>query len=159
MLHIDCPVSSRTRSKVKQHQSVQDLGNDSTTVLPSNSKPSVSNATPPSVEPRNNLELVLPASLQGVTQHHVDFIRCDDLDTANTAKELIQQQWSELVKPGSRVKVTIMDKFVDAVVERTHFISKLSFDCCYFFATAKTEVKVSGSDSTRMYQFRDLSFQ
>ena len=55
--------------------------------------------------------------------------------------------------------LTIMDKFVDAVVERTHFISKLSFDCCYFFATAKAEVKVSGSDSTRMYQFRDLSIQ
>ena len=67
VLHIDCPVSSRTRSEVKQHQSVQDLGNDSTTVLPSNSKLSVSNATPSSVEPRNNLELVLPASLQGVT--------------------------------------------------------------------------------------------
>ena len=57
------------------------------------------------------LELALPASLQGVTQHHVDFIRCDDIDTANTtAKELMQQQWSELVKPGCRVKVKIMDK-------------------------------------------------
>ena len=52
----------------------------------------------------------------------MDFIRCDDLDTANTAKELMQQQWSELVKPGSRVKVTIMDEFVNGVVERTHFI-------------------------------------
>ena len=110
------------------------------------------------VEPKNILELALPASLQGVTQHHVDFIRCDNIDTANTVKELMQQQWSELVKPGCRVKVKIMDKFVDAVVERTHFISKLSFDCCYFFATAKAEVKVSGSDSTRLYQFRDLSF-
>ena len=88
----------------------------------------------------------------------MDFIRCDDIDTAIAAKELMQQQWSELVKPGCRVKVKIMDKFVDAV-ERTHFISKLFFDCCYFFATAKAEVKVSGSDSTRMYQFRDLSFQ
>ena len=28
VLHIDCPVSGRTRSKVKQHQSDQDLGND-----------------------------------------------------------------------------------------------------------------------------------
>ena len=84
------------------------------------------------------------ASLQGVTQHHVDFIRCDDLDTANTVKELMQQQWSELVRPGCRVKVTIRDK---AVVERTHFISKVSFDCCYFFATAKASVKVSRSDS------------
>ena len=38
------------------------------------------------------------------------------------------------------------------------YISKLSFDC-YFFATVKGEVKVSGSDSTRMYQFRDLLLQ
>ena len=65
----------------------------------------------------------------------------------------MQQQWSEFVRPRCRVKV--MDKFADAVVERAHFISKLSFDCCYFFITAKAEVKVSGSDSTRMYQFRD----
>ena len=35
---------------------------------------SVSNARPPSVEPRNHLEMVLPASLQGVTQHHMDFV-------------------------------------------------------------------------------------
>jgi len=52
-----------------------------------------------------------------------------------------------------------MDKFVDVVVKRTHLISKLSFDRCYFFATAMAKLKVSGSDSTRMYQFRDLSFQ
>ena len=88
----------------------------------------------------------------------MDFIRCDNIDKATTAKELMQQQWSDLVKPGCRVKVKIMDKFVDAVVERTQIISKLSFDCCYFFATAKAEVKFSGSDSTRLYQFRDLSF-
>ena len=56
-------------------------------------------------------------------------IRCDNIDTANTVKELMQQQWSELVKPRCGVKVK---KFVDAVVERTHFISELSFDCCYF---------------------------
>ena len=52
-----------------------------------------------------------------------------------------------------------MDKFVDAVVERTHFISKLSFDGCYFFTTAKAEVKVFESESTRMYQFRDIHLQ
>jgi len=155
VLHIDCPVSSRTRSKVKQHQSDQDLGNDSSTFLLSNPKFSVSNARPLGVEPRK-LELILRVSLQGITQHHVDFLKCDDIDTASTAKELMQQQWSELVKPGCRVKVKIMDEFVDAVVERTHFISKLSFDCCYFFTTAKAEEKVSGSDSSRMYQFRDL---
>ena len=98
----------------------------------------MSTAILPSVEPRNNLELVLPASLQGVTQHHVDFISCDNTDTANAAKELMQQQWSEFMKPGCN--------FADVVVERTHFISKLSFDCCFFFATAKAEVKESGSD-------------
>ena len=53
---------------------------------------SVSNATPPSVEPRNHLETILPASLQGVTQHHMDFISCKELDTANTAKGLLQQR-------------------------------------------------------------------
>ena len=51
------------------------------------------------------------------------------------------------MRPECRVKVTIRDKFVDAVVERTHFISKVSFDCCYCFATAKASVKVSRSDS------------
>ena len=64
-------------------------------ILPSNPKSSVSNAIDhlASVEPRSNiLQLVLPASLQGVTQHHVDFIRCDNIDTADTAKWLMQQQ-------------------------------------------------------------------
>ena len=65
----------------------QDSGNDSTTVLPSNPKSSVYTAIVPSVEPKNIAGLILPASLQGVTQHHVDFIRCDDIDTANAAKE------------------------------------------------------------------------
>ena len=108
--------------------------------------------------PSNNLELVLPASLHGVTQYHMDFIKCDDLDTANTVKELMQQQWFELVKPRCRVKVTIWINLLMLLSRaRTHFISKLSFDCCYFFATAEAEVTVSGSDSTRMFQFRDLS--
>ena len=78
VLHIHYPASSHTKSNVKQQQSDQDLGNDSTTLLPSNPKFSVSNARPPSVEPRK-LKLVLPVSLQGVTQHHLDFVRCDDI--------------------------------------------------------------------------------
>ena len=52
ILHIHYPVSIHTRSKVKQQQSDHDLGNDSTTLLLSNPKFSVSNARPPSVEPR-----------------------------------------------------------------------------------------------------------
>ena len=89
---------------------------------------SVSNARPPSVEPRNHLEMVLPASLQGVTQHHMDFIRCDELVT------------------GVRVKVT--NNGVDAV-ERTHFTLLLT---AIIFATAKTEVKVSAMGLE--YKFR-----
>ena len=39
-----------------------------------------------------------------------------------------------IVKPRFRVKAKRMDKFFDAVVERAHFVSKLSvFDCCYLF--------------------------
>ena len=37
---------------------------------------------------KNHLEMILPASFQGVTQHHMNFISFDELDTV---KELIQQ--------------------------------------------------------------------
>ena len=36
----------------------------------------------------NHLEMILPASFQEVTQHHMNFISCDELDTV---KELMQQ--------------------------------------------------------------------
>jgi len=44
----------------------------------------------------------------------------------------MQQQWSELVKPGCGVKVKIRDKFVDVVVERTHLISNLHLTAVTF---------------------------
>ena len=42
----------------------------------------------------------------------------------------MQIQWSNLVKPGQKVKVK--DELVAAVVESSHFISKLSFDVYTF---------------------------
>ena len=30
---------------------------------------------------KNHLEMILPASFQGVTQHHMNFISFDELDT------------------------------------------------------------------------------
>jgi len=41
---------------------------------------------------------------------------------APIVEESMQQQWSESVKPRSRVKVKIMDKLFEADIERTHFI-------------------------------------
>ena len=64
-------------------------------------------------------------------------------------------QWSNLVKPGQKVKVKLKDELVAAVVESSHFISKLSFDCLYFSATTKVDIKL-GSSSVREFQFRDL---
>ena len=62
----------------------------------------------------------------------MDFVKCDDADTANRVRDCMQIQWSNLVKPGQKVKVKVKDELVATVVESSHFISKLSFDCLYF---------------------------
>ena len=45
----------------------------------------------------SNLHLVLelPAKLTSITKH---YIRCDDLDVANSIKDAMQHQWSSLVR-------------------------------------------------------------
>ena len=58
-----------------------------------------------------------------VTKHHVDFVKCDDVDTANAVKKCMEQQWSTLVKPGRVVKVKVKDELVPAVV-KTHISSQ-----------------------------------
>ena len=93
-----------------------------------------------------------------MTKYHEDFLKCNDQGTADKVMESMQQQWSDLVKPGCRDKVKVKDELVDAFIERPHFISKLSFDSCYFYATAKAEVKLAGTALTREYQFRELTF-
>ena len=62
------------------------------------------------------LVLKLPDT-PSVTKHHVDFVRCEDVDTANAVKKWIEQQWSTLVKPGRAVKVKVKEELVSAVVE------------------------------------------
>ena len=105
----------------------------------------------------SQLVLKFPDSLTGVTKHHEDFVRCEEADVADTVKGLMQQQWTSLVMPGQKVKVKIKDKLVSAVIENCHFISKLSFDSLYFYATAKVDLRLSESDQLyRECQVREL---
>ncbi len=67
----------------------------------------------------------------------------------------MEDQWSPLVKPGQKVKVKIKDELMSVVVEQVFFIS-LSFDCRYFYATAKVNVSLPGSNLHTECQFRDL---
>ena len=138
------PVASRTRSKLSKEEPGTDVSDPCENPLARNS-------------PR--LLLKLPDSLTGVIKHHEDFVRCDNADVANAVKGLMQDQWASLVVPGQNVRVKFKDKIVSAVVERCHFISKLSFDCLYYFATAKVDLHLDDSDQLlRECQFRDLCF-
>ena len=66
----------------------------------------------------------------------------------------MKQQWSNLVSPGCTVKVK--DKLTSAVVENCYYISKVSFDNLYCYATAKSDVRLPDSRLIRELQFRDL---
>ena len=60
----------------------------------------------------------MPDSLHlNVTKYHEDFVKCNDQGTADKVMESMQQQWSDLVKPGCRVKVKVKDELVDAFIE------------------------------------------
>ena len=54
----------------------------------------------------------------------------------------MKNQWCDLVYPGRKVKVRVKDELVDGEVETCHYIAKLSFDCLYFYATAKVDVRI-----------------
>ena len=162
------PIASRTRSRAAEQ------ANDTTTSV--HPKPLVTTEpacdeldtlpacndpdSQPAISCKTSAPLVhvlhLPEDLQGDTKHYVDFVKCDDADTANRVRDCMQIQWSNLVKPGQKVKVKLKDELVAAVVENSHFISKLSFDCLYFYATTKVDIKLPGSSSVREFQFRDL---
>ena len=90
-----------------------------------------------------NLVLQVPESLPSVLQHHIDFIVCGDYETANKIKECMACQWSNIVKPGRKVKVKFVSKLKDAVIEMSHYIAKLASKSMYFFATAKVIVKIT----------------
>ena len=62
--------------------------------------------------------------------------------------------------PRTSVKVKFKEKVVPAVVVKCCYISKLSFDHLYYYATAKASVQLEDTDELlyREYQFRDLIF-
>ena len=78
--------------------------------------------------------LQLPERLEGVTKYYEDFVKCADQHTADSVCECMREQWSDFLKPGHRVQVQvkIKDEFVDSVIEKPCFVSKISFDCQYF---------------------------
>ena len=65
----------------------------------------------------------------------------------------MKQQWSNLVSPGCTVKVKVKDKLASAVVENCYYISKVSFDNLYCYATAKADVRLPDSRLIRELQF------
>ena len=72
----------------------------------------------------------------------------------------MQHLWASLVIPGQKVKVRMKDKLVYAVVEKYHYsyIPKLTFDCLYYYATAKADVRLLDTGVLREFQFRKLIF-
>ena len=71
-------------------------------------------------------------------------------------KECMQQQWSHIIIPGLRVKVKIKGVLTNALVEKSHYIAKLSSNSMYFYAAAKVDISFPGSTVTSEFQFRDL---
>ena len=67
-----------------------------------------------------HLALKLPSDLPSVTQHYVNFVRCDDIGTANKVKDCMQQQWNELVHPGCKVKVKFKDEIAGMKITAGH---------------------------------------
>ena len=52
--------------------------------------------------------------------------------------------------------VRMKDQLVSAVVEKCYYISKLSFDCLYYYATAKADIRLLDTGLPRESQFREL---
>ncbi len=70
--------------------------------------------------------LKLPGHLKGITKHHEDFVRCEDIETADAVREAMKVQWSGLVFPGWKVIVKVKDELIFAEVENCT-ITKDSF--------------------------------
>ena len=64
--------------------------------------------------------------------------------------------WSDIIRPEHKVKVKIKGDLTSAVVEKFHYIAKLSSNSMYFYATAKVDVTLPGSTETRECQFCEL---
>ena len=100
------------------------------------------------------LKLKLPDNLS-CTQYHVDFVRCEEYDTAAIIRDCMQQQWSDIINPGLKVKVKVKDDHFSGVVKDVYFVAKLASNNLYFFATARAVISIS-DDENREFQLRDL---
>ena len=72
------------------------------------------------------------------------------MEAADAVKEAMK------LMPGKEVKVKLTGckEPSSAVVVECYYTSKLSFDCLYYYATAKADVRLHGS---REFQFRVTS--
>ena len=86
--------------------------------------------------------------------------RTINIDVANKVKNCMENQWSTLVTPGRKVKVKFKDELVLGTIENSIFISKLSYNCAYYYVTVKVCVKLSGTTTMEPVstecQLRDL---
>ena len=92
----------------------------------------------------------------GVTKVYEDFVKCDDARVSDTVRDEMKKQWSSSIYPGLKVMVKECNETVSANILECNYTSKLSFDCLYYYATAKASVKILDSNSTKEVQFRDL---
>ena len=145
--HLLEPVSSPIASRTRNRQAAKHVLTGSDVA--------VTNATSDSAY-EHIPALKLPEHLKDITKHHEDFVRCEDVSTADAVKDAMKLQWSDLIFPGQKVKLKVKEEIISAEVEKCHFVSKLSFDCLYYYATAKADVRVPGFGLTKEYQFRDL---
>ena len=99
------------------------------------------------------LKLSLPKN-SSLTKVHEDFIKCDEL---SAVRDEMKKQWSSVIFPGVKVKIKHNNDVVPAVVVECNYFSRSSFDCNYYYATAKATVKLSESNTIKdEVQFRDL---
>ena len=101
----------------------------------------------------SHLVLQLPKDIPDVTQHYIDFVRCEQYVTAMKVKECMQQQWSHIIVPGQKVKVKIEGVLTSGVVKKSHYIAKLSSNSTYFYAAAKVDISFPGSTVNSEFQF------
>ena len=146
------PIANRTRSREHQRSHVESVDSSVATGQP------VEHCTEGSIE-SGQLLLHIPEDVHGVIKHHEDFVKCDELAAAEMVKECMKSQWSDRVKPGLRVKIKANNELHSGIVEECSYVSKLSYDCYYYYTTAKANVRIfdgSAPGSIKEIQFRDL---
>ena len=157
------PIASRTRKQVKQvHGSIS----ESSPVVVAKQCGEADGGGPVQLNkcqtsddtkgPPNQLLLQLPKGLSEVTKHYEDFVKCSDMGTVDIVKEHMKRQWSDKVIPGRKVRIKVNKDICPAVVEECHYVSKISSDYLYCYATAKATVKILPSGIIKVYQFREL---